>query len=149
VLFRSLIVNFIGDGWPELLKTDFVSSLITPIVKVSHKNLTTPFYNISDYNSWKEKNDTSRFKIKYYKGLGTSTTLEAKEYFKEMKTLDYKNCSEEDDKFLNLAFSKTESDARKKWILDNIKNPQALDYTVCKVDIKTLINKSPKIATKT
>jgi DNA topoisomerase-2 len=138
---KSLIVNFIGDGWPELLKTDFVSSLITPIVKVSHKNLTTPFYNISDYNSWKEKNDTSRFKIKYYKGLGTSTTLEAKEYFKEMKTLDYKNCSEEDDKFLNLAFSKTESDARKKWILDNIKNPQALDYTVCKVDIKTLINK--------
>jgi DNA topoisomerase-2 len=58
-----------------------------------------------------------------------------------MKTLDYKNCSEEDDKYLNLAFSKTESDARKKWILDNIKNPEILDYTVCKVDIKTLINK--------
>jgi DNA topoisomerase-2 len=138
---KSLIVNFIGDGWPELLKMDFVSSLITPIVKVSYKNMTTPFYNISDYNSWKEKNDAPRFKIKYYKGLGTSTTLEAKEYFREMKTLDYKNCSEEDDKYLNLAFSKTESDARKKWILDNIKNPEILDYTVCKVDIKTLINK--------
>ena len=138
---KSLIVNFIGDGWPELLKTDFVSSLITPIVKVTHKNLVVPFYNISDYNIWKEKNDTSKFKIKYYKGLGTSTTLEAKEYFKEMKTLDYKNCSEEDDKYLNLAFSKTESDARKKWILDNIKTPETLDYTIRKVDIKTLINK--------
>ena len=138
---KSLIVNFIGDGWPELLKTDFISSLITPIVKVTHKNLIIPFYNISDYNSWKEKNDSSRFKIKYYKGLGTSTTLEAKEYFKEMKTLDYKSCSEEDDKYLNLAFSKTESDSRKKWILDNIKNPETLDYTICKVDIKTLINK--------
>ena len=138
---KSLIVNFIGDGWPELLKTDFISSLITPIVKVTHKNLIIPFYNISDYNSWKEKNDSSRFKIKYYKGLGTSTTLEAKEYFKEMKTLDYKSCSEEDDKYLTLAFSKTESDSRKKWILDNIKNPETLDYTICKVDIKTLINK--------
>ena len=138
---KSLIVNFIGDGWPELLKTDFISSLITPIVKVTHKNLVVPFYNISDYNSWKEKNDSSRFKIKYYKGLGTSTTLEAKEYFKEMKTLDYKSCSEEDDKYLTLAFSKTESDSRKKWILDNIKNPETLDYTICKVDIKTLINK--------
>jgi DNA topoisomerase-2 len=138
---KSLIVNFIGNGWPELLKTDFVSSLITPIVKVSHKNLVVPFYNISDYNSWKEKNDSSKFKIKYYKGLGTSTTLEAKEYFKEMKTLDYKNCSEEDDKYLNLAFSKTESDSRKKWILDHIKNPETLDYTVRNVDIKTLINK--------
>ena len=138
---KSLIVNFIGDGWPELLKTDFISSLITPIVKVTHKNLILPFYNIGDYNSWKEKNDSSRFKIKYYKGLGTSTTLEAKEYFKEMKTLDYKSCSEEDDKYLTLAFSKTESDSRKKWILDNIKNPETLDYTICKVDIKTLINK--------
>ena len=138
---KSLIVNFIGDGWPELLKTDFISSLITPIVKVTHKNLIIPFYNISDYNSWKEKNESSRFKIKYYKGLGTSTTLEAKEYFKEMKTLDYKSCSEEDDKYLTLAFSKTESDSRKKWILDNIKNPETLDYTICKVDIKTLINK--------
>jgi len=138
---KSLIVNFIGNGWPELLKTDFVSSLITPIVKVSHKNLVVPFYNISDYNSWKEKNDSSKFKIKYYKGLGTSTTLEAKEYFKEMKTLDYKNCSDEDDKYLNLAFSKTESDSRKKWILDHIKNPETLDYTVRNVDIKTLINK--------
>ena len=138
---KSLIVNFIGDGWPELLKTDFVSSLITPIVKVTHKNLVVPFYNISDYNLWKEKNDTSKFKIKYYKGLGTSTTLEAKEYFKEMKTLDYKSCSDEDDKYLNLAFSKTESDSRKKWILDNIKTPETLDYTICKVNIKTLINK--------
>ena len=138
---KSLIVNFIGDGWPELLKTDFVSSLITPIVKVTHKNLVVPFYNISDYNLWKEKNDTTKFKIKYYKGLGTSTTLEAKEYFKEMKTLDYKSCSDEDDKYLNLAFSKTESDSRKKWILDNIKTPETLDYTICKVNIKTLINK--------
>jgi DNA topoisomerase-2 len=100
-----------------------------------------PFYNISDYNLWKVKNDPSRFKIKYYKGLGTSTTIEAKEYFKEMKTLDYKNCSEEDDKNLNLAFSKTESDARKKWILDNIKNPETIDYTVSKVTITSLINK--------
>jgi len=138
---KSLLVNFIGDGWPELLKTDFISALITPIVKVSHKNLVIPFYNISDYNSWKEKNDTSKFKIKYYKGLGTSTTNEAKEYFKEMKTLDYKNCSEEDDKCLNLAFSKTESDSRKQWILENIKNPKILDYTECKVNISTLINK--------
>jgi len=138
---KSLLVNFIGDGWPELLKTDFVSALITPIVKVSHKNLTIPFYNISDYNSWKCNNDTSKFKIKYYKGLGTSTTIEAKEYFKEMKTLDYKNCSEEDDKYLNLAFSKTESDSRKQWILENIKNPKIIDYTSSKVSISSLINK--------
>jgi DNA topoisomerase-2 len=138
---KSLIVNFIGDGWPELLKIDFISSLITPVIKATYKNIVKPFYNISDYVSWKETNDISKFKIKYYKGLGTSTTIEAKEYFKEMKTLDYKNCSDEDEKYLNLAFSKTESDARKLWILENIKNPETLDYTISKVNIKTLINK--------
>jgi len=137
---KGLLVNFIGHSWPELLKLDFVSSLITPIVKVTGRSSVLPFYNISDYNKWKHSNKTSGFKIKYYKGLGTSTTTEAKEYFKEMKTLNYKNTSDEDDYYLNLGFAKTESDARKKWILERIKSSETIDYTVSNVNIKTLIN---------
>jgi DNA topoisomerase-2 len=138
---KSLLVNFIGHSWPELLKLDFISSLITPVIKVTGKNSIIPFYNISDYNKWKQSNKTNGFKIKYYKGLGTSTTTEAKEYFKEMKTLNYKNTSEEDDHYLNLGFSKSESDARKKWILERIKSSEILDYNDSHVNIKTLINK--------
>jgi DNA topoisomerase-2 len=138
---KSLIVNFIGNGWPELLKTDFISSLVTPVIKLTKKSQVIPFYNVDDYKKYKEANNISGFKIKYYKGLGTSTSTEAKEYFKEMKTLNYKNESKEDEQYLNLAFTKTEADARKKWILSNIKSPETLDYNNKKVTIKDLINK--------
>lgn len=138
---KSLIVNFIGNGWPELLKTDFISSLVTPVIKLSKRSQIIPFYNVDDYKKYKSENDISGFKVKYYKGLGTSTSAEAKEYFKEMKTLNYKNESKEDEEYLNLAFTKTEADARKKWILNNIKSPETLDYNIKKVNIKDLINK--------
>ena len=138
---KSLIVNFIGNGWPELLKTDLMSSLVTPVIKLTKRTQVIPFYNVDDYKKYKESNDISKFKVKYYKGLGTSTSTEAKEYFKEMKTLNYKNESEEDDKYLNLAFTKTEADSRKKWILNNIKSPETLDYNISNVNIKDLINK--------
>ena len=138
---KSLLVNFISNGWPELLKTDFISSLVTPVIKISKRNQIIPFYNLSDYKKWKESHKDSGWKVKYYKGLGTSTSSEAKEYFKNMKTLNYKVEDSEDSKFLELAFSKTSADERKKWILGNIKNGKTLDYNKTNVQVKDLINK--------
>jgi DNA topoisomerase-2 len=138
---KSLIVNFIGNGWPELLKVDFIYSLVTPIIKLTKKSQIIPFYNVDDYKKYKESHDISGFKVKYYKGLGTSTSTEAKEYFKEMKTLNYKTDTNEDEYYLKLAFTKTEADARKRWILSNIKSPETLDYNIKNVNIKDLINK--------
>ena len=138
---KSLLVNFIEDGWPDLLKKNFIKSMVTPVIKLTKRNNVVPFYNISDYTKWKEANSTSGWKIKYYKGLGTSTPAEAKEYFKEMKTLNYISETAEDQCYLKMAFTKTETDARKKWILENIKSPETLDYTKTKVNIKDLINK--------
>tara|TARA_B110000971_G_scaffold221485_1_gene268822 strand:- start:3571 stop:6786 length:3216 start_codon:yes stop_codon:yes gene_type:complete len=138
---KSLLVNFISHGWPELLKEDFISSLVTPIIKLTKKTQVIPFYNLNDYKDWKKNNDSSSFKVKYYKGLGTSTQQEAKEYFRSMKTLNYKINNETDSKSLVLAFTKTEADARKKWILDSIKNPKSIDYNVKDVSVKDLIDK--------
>ena len=138
---KSLLINFLGNGWPELLKQEFVTSMITPIIKLSKRKDILPFYNLSDYNKWKESNDISGWKVKYYKGLGTSTKDEAKEYFRDMKTLTYTSKTGEDDKSLELAFTKTEADRRKKWILDNIKKTETLDYNVPNVTIKDLVNK--------
>ena len=73
--------------WPSLVKKEsFVQSLNTPIVKAVKGKNTITFYNLSDYDNWKATPDASNFKIKYYKGLGTSTTLEAKEYFDNIET---------------------------------------------------------------
>lgn len=45
------------------------------------------FYTMPEYEAWKEETANLRgWKIKYYKGLGTSTSKEAKEYFAALTT---------------------------------------------------------------
>ncbi len=69
--------------WPTLIScNEFIQSLNTPIIKATKNRTVISFYNLSEYDRWKrECDDYKGFKIKYYKGLGTSTSTEAKEYF--------------------------------------------------------------------
>ena len=137
---KSLLINFIDSGWPDLLKNYiFVESLLTPIVKVSKRSESLQFYNIPDYEEWK-KTVSGNWKIKYYKGLGTSTTTEAKEYFKCMKTVGYTAKSSKDKTAIELAFKKTEADSRKEWILGSIKNFRSLDYKQKVISVESLVN---------
>lgn len=97
---KGLLMNFFHYFWPSLLKIDgFIQSIATPIVK-AYKNSDTKkqngeiFYTLSEYKKWCEKqgDDVSKkYKIKYFKGLGTSTTSEAKESFTdfENKIINY------------------------------------------------------------
>ena len=83
---KGLLMNFLHVLWPELLKRDgFVTSLATPIVKLFKGKEVKTFYNLTEYQDFleelKETNSSSGWKTKYYKGLGTSTSAEAKEYF--------------------------------------------------------------------
>jgi DNA topoisomerase II len=137
---KSLLVNFIGYSWPNLLSRDFIYSLLTPIVKVSRQQTIIPFYNMIDYEEWR-KTTREKWHVKYYKGLGTSTAKEAKEYFKNMKSFKYKSTSDQDLCALDLAFKKTLSDDRKKWILSATKTPGTIDYTKTNLCISDLVNK--------
>lgn len=46
---------------------------------------TLAFYTMPEYEMWKGETNTSGWDIKYYKGLGTSTREEAKEYFADIE----------------------------------------------------------------
>lgn len=97
---KGLLINFFHYFWPDLLKIEgFIQSIATPIVKV-YKNSDTKkhnpeiFYTLSEYKKWCEKQGddlNKKFKIKYFKGLGTSTSIEAKESFNdfEKKIINY------------------------------------------------------------
>ncbi len=85
---KGLIINFIHHFWPSLLKIDgFLKEFVTPIIKVSKgtENVAT-FFTIPEYESWAQGRNMKPFKVKYYKGLGTSTNKEAKEYFGSIDT---------------------------------------------------------------
>jgi DNA topoisomerase-2 len=83
---KGLLINFLHYMWPSLVKLNlFIYSLATPIVKVSKGKSVRTFYNITDYENWKEENNNKGWNIKYYKGLGTSDSKEAKEYFTDIE----------------------------------------------------------------
>uniref|UniRef100_A0A8D0DLJ7 DNA topoisomerase 2 n=1 Tax=Salvator merianae TaxID=96440 RepID=A0A8D0DLJ7_SALMN len=116
---KGLLINFIHHNWPSLLRHRFLEEFITPIIKVSKNKEEIPFYSIPEFEEWKNGHPNYKnWKIKYYKGLGTSTSKEAKEYFAEMTRhrIPFKYNGPEDDAAITLAFSKKKVDDRKEWL---------------------------------
>mgnify|MGYP006122582235 CR=1 FL=1 len=135
---KGLILNLFHSEWPELLKLDYINCMVTPIIKVSQDKKVKSFYTLTDYNKWKDKHYNGRWKVKYYKGLGTSTSKEAKEYFRELKVNQYITNEHTDDSMV-LAFKKTEADGRKAW-LKSYKEEEILDYNNKDTRIDDFIN---------
>ncbi|KAM3923871.1 DNA topoisomerase 2-alpha [Leptodactylus fuscus] len=116
---KGLLINFIHHNWPSLLKHRFLEEFITPIIKVSKNKQELAFYSIPEFEEWKNSTDSHKsWKIKYYKGLGTSTSKEAKEYFADMERhrIPFKYSGPIDDAAITLAFSKKKVDDRKEWL---------------------------------
>jgi len=125
---KGLILNMIHYFWPSLLKLNFVVSMVTPIIKATKGSETKSFYTDSTFRHW-YGNGKQGWKIKYYKGLGTSTSAEARDYFKKIKELTVQFDTDEtmDDSII-LAFDKTKSDSRKTWLLESTeKKPSELE----------------------
>lgn len=131
---RGLLINLFHYFWSDLVTNGkFLTCLQTPIVKAFSNKETISFYNLDEYEQWKAKrikeNFKEKYKIKYYKGLGSSTSKEAKEIFKHFeKDLNYyqldspKGSTTGEDilnHYIRLAFSKHKIQERKKWIRDN------------------------------
>jgi len=125
---KGLLMNLFSIFWPELLEVNgFMISLATPIIKVSKNKESIEFYTMTEFDTWKNAIDNIKpWNIKYYKGLGTSTSDEAKTYFTNFneKNISYVICDEETDTVnkelsidkIELAFDKKRSEDRKVWL---------------------------------
>lgn len=116
---KGLILNMIHYFWPSLLNLGFLVSMVTPIIKATKGKQTQSFYTESAFREWYDPDRCKGWNIKYYKGLGTSTSKEAQEYFKNINNLTVQ--FEVDDltqKSIVLAFDKKRADYRKKWLLE-------------------------------
>jgi DNA topoisomerase-2 len=112
---KGLILNLFHTMWPSLIEMNYITSMITPIIKISKGKINHKFYNMTDYRNWSEKNTVSKWKVKYYKGLGTSNSQEAQEYFKELKMNNY-IYTDNSNESMELAFQKDNADNRKDWL---------------------------------
>lgn len=81
---KGLLMNLFHYFWPSLLEIPgFITAFQTPVLKAFKGKSQLQFFNMIDYFKWKESNNEN-WKIKYYKGLGTSSKAEAKEYFRNL-----------------------------------------------------------------
>ncbi|CAH8664527.1 unnamed protein product [Heterobilharzia americana] len=116
---KGLIINFVHCNWPNLLKHNVVEEFITPIVKVFKGKQEYAFYSLPEFEEWQKSTaNWHTWRVKYYKGLGTSTSKEAKEYFSDMNRhrIRFRYSGNEDDGSIQLAFDKSKIADRKNWL---------------------------------
>jgi DNA gyrase/topoisomerase IV subunit B len=137
---KGLLFNMFYSMWPSLVKCNqFLTSMLTPIVKVTKGKQILEFYSLTDYEKWVEQNPIG-WDIKYYKGLGTSTSEEAKKYFKDMKAVKYVYNNDASDEKLDLAFNKKRADERKEW-LGGYDRQKILDFAIPEVSYEDFVDK--------
>ena len=113
---RGLLINMFHELWHELIKVPgFITYMATPIVKANKGRVHRSFYTQYEYEEWRKTDASRGWKVKYYKGLGTSTRDEAKEYFQKLNVVSY-SYSPESDGSIDLAFNKSRADNRKDWL---------------------------------
>ena len=127
---KGLCINVFHSEWASLIKIPgFISFMNTPILRATKSGQTLLFYNDGEYNKWKEtlgERGLSGWTIKYFKGLGTSTSVEFKSYFANKKIVDFIYTEEKSDDNIDKVFNKKRSDDRKLW-LENYDKKSFLD----------------------
>ena len=148
-------------------------------VRDSKGNVLRVFFSLVDYRLWLQENDFDgasstisyfsnrdsmmsftddsriskkrlKIQIKYYKGLGTSTAEEGKEYFANIdlhkkqfvpSSTTLSGTSDDDHLAIDLAFSKDKSKERKDWLLQNYCPQIHLDSSSHQVTYRDFIDK--------
>jgi DNA topoisomerase II len=145
---KGLLINLIEYHWPSLAAIPgFICSIETPLLKAFPLKKTSKpveFTSVAEYEDWlraqglSESKVSKRYRIKYYKGLGSSTGHDGREYFRTLN--DYLThegtpspatnrnfvryqFDEDSHQSLELVFG-TDTEKRKQWILQ----PEPIEY---------------------
>ena len=79
---KGLVLNFLHNFWPNMLRTPIVQEFITPIVKVTPKRNrkeSRNFYSLPEFNKWyAEVPNPNAWEIKYYKVMNLKKAASTK-----------------------------------------------------------------------
>ncbi|KAH9249528.1 hypothetical protein BASA81_012701 [Batrachochytrium salamandrivorans] len=135
---KALLLNFFDYYWPELAKhPGFLTQFVTPLLKAlpispassvnNKKKLPSmEFFTQIEYDKWREAQlpaVLAKYRIKYYKGLGTSTPDEAKGYFSNLNkhVMDFAfTHPDKDSETLDMVFNRARAGDRKRWLTNYV-----------------------------
>lgn len=141
---KGLCINLFHSEWSSLVHIPgFISFMNTPILRAKKGAQVKLFYNDGEYNHWKEslgENGTHGWTVKYFKGLGTSTSSEFKEYFAHKKIVDFVHNGKTSDDTIDKVFNKKRPDDRKTW-LENYDKGAYIDTNSNKVTYEEFMDR--------
>ena len=136
---KGLGINMFECLWPSLLQiSGFIGFMNTPILKATKGTKSLSFYNDNEYEAWKQTSDNG-WKVKYYKGLGTSTGKEFREYFEHKKIVEIE-VGEKDTEDMDMLFNKKKAEQRKEW-LTNYDRDVHVDTSLTQITLGNFIHK--------
>lgn len=139
---KALCINVFHSEWTSLFRMDgFLSFMNTPILTAKRGAVSLRFYNEGEHRDWLTSlgpSGSSGWTLKYFKGLGTSTSAEFKQYFADKKIVDF--IYNNDDDYIDKVFNKLRANERKIWI-EAYDRMSFLDTTVSRVNYSDFIEK--------
>ena len=138
---KGLGINLFQSEWSSLTEIpEFIGFMNTPILKAKKGEQELNFYNDGEYEEWKKVNDEKGWKVKYYKGLGTSTGKEFREYFEKKKVVGFEYNGKKSTDAIDMVFNKKRADDRKIW-LENYERDAYLDTSKSTVSYEEFIDR--------
>jgi len=141
---KGLCINLFHSEWGSLVHLPgFISFMNTPILRAKKGAQIKLFYNEGEYAAWKEtlgEVGIQGWTVKYFKGLGTSTSAEFKEYFANKKIVDFVHSGPTSDDAIDKVFNKKRPDDRKTW-LENYDKSAYLDTSHHQVNYEQFMDK--------
>lgn len=117
---KGLCINLFHSEWASLCEIPgFLCFMNTPILRARKGTQTLLFYNDGEYETWKRgfgEEGPKGWTLKYFKGLGTSTAVEFKEYFAHKKIVGFVHNGKVSDDSVDKVFNKKRPDDRKVWL---------------------------------
>lgn len=139
----GLVLTFFQKFFKSLIHQhpSFLLRFVTPIVKVKEvpRSPYIHFFSLQAFKKWSETHKCSE--ANYYKGLGTSSAAEAKEYFSASKKHTVKLLFKDDGchQILSESFGDSFADKRKEMI-QNINFESFVDYEKEDINISNFCN---------
>ena len=141
---KGLCINLFHSEWASLCEIPgFLCFMNTPILRAKKGAQTMLFYNDGEYEAWKHEfgqEGPKGWTLKYFKGLGTSTAVEFKEYFAHKKIVGFTHTGKVSDDSVDKVFNKKRPDDRKVW-LENYDKHAYLDTSKPEVSFEEFFDR--------
>ena len=145
---QGLVLNFLVGSFPSLFEVypDFVRRMATPVIRVTLPGGSREsFFTEVEYRQWCEARRAAgqpTGKQKYYKGLGTSTAADARQYFGQIaqNSIDILHTGAPSDAALEEWFDDKKA-AERRLFLQETYDPQSfVDYREATVEMERFIH---------